>query len=385
MAINYDIKTRVAAVQSEPMWLDGDATVEKACRIIDEAGRNGAKVIGFPELYVSGYPWWLWVGSPLWGQKFIKAYYASSMDLGGARMSRIMEAARRSNIFVVMGYSEWAGGSLYISQVFISDRGEILANRRKLKPTHVERTLFGEGDGSDLFVVETPVGRIGGLNCWEHYQALEIFTMTALYEQIHVASWPSNDVFQHPEPNYAQTIDADRNMTSVYAALTQSFVICSTSVVGTACQDALQLDTEQKANLPVGGGWAAIFAPNGDELTRADRLAPGDEGLLYADIDLTDIIEVKVGLDPAGHYSRPDIFSLNINTQGNSLVRYSGDADGRTPAGMRPPVKGPLTTSQLETSTSSGAAIATTQNREQPDIGVVRLEGTTAASADLNV
>jgi len=339
VTVRYDIQTRVAAVQSEPIWFDGDATVDKACAIIDEAGRNGANVIGFPELYVSGYPWWIWLGSPMWGQQFVKPYYASSMSPGDRRMSRIQDAARRNNIFVVMGYSELAGGSLYISQAFIDGDGELVANRRKLKPTHVERSLFGEGDGSDLFVVDTPTGRIGGLNCWEHYQALEIFTMTALYEQIHVASWPSNDVFQHPTPNYGQTTDADRNATSVYAALTQSFVICSTTLVSPACQDSMELDAEQRANLPVGGGWAAVFGPDGDELTRADRISPDKEGILYADIDLTDILAAKSGLDPAGHYSRPDIFSLHINTQGNALVRYSGNADGRQTAVQLTPVK----------------------------------------------
>lgn len=372
MTINYDIQTRVAAVQSEPIWLDGDATVDKACRIIDEAGRNGAKVIGFPELYISGYPWWIWLGSPSWGQQFVKPYYASSMVLGGRRMRRIMAAAQRNDIFVVIGYSEWAGGSLYISQAFISDKGDILANRRKLKPTHVERTLFGEGDGSDLFVVDTHVGRIGGLNCWEHFQALEIFTMTALYEQIHVASWPSNDVFQHLGPNYAQTIDADRNMTSVYAALTQSFVICSTTLTGKSAQDALSLDTEQRAALPVGGGWAAVFGPDGDELTRSHRLAPETEGILYADIDLTDIIEKKVGLDPAGHYSRPDIFSLRINTRGNSLVRYSGEGVARMGVGDLGPVISPIAATS-DSAGSNGALTARTTAGEHRDGPVVRV------------
>lgn len=328
MTIDYDITTRVAAVQSEPVWFDGDATVDKACRIIDDAAANGAKVIGFPEVYVSGYPWWLWINSPWQAGRFTRSYYASSMGLADARMRQIMDAARRNGIFVVMGYSELAGGTLYISQVFIDDSGEIVANRRKLKPTHVERTLFGEGDGSDLFVADTAVGRIGGLNCWEHYQALTIFTMTALHEQIHVASWPSNDIFQ---PAYNQTIDADRNMTSVYAALTQSFVICSTQVIGPSAQVAWELDESEKDKLPVGGGWAGIYGPDGDELTRADRLAPDAEGILYADIDLNDIVGVKSHLDPVGHYSRPDVFNLHINTKGNSLVRYSGDGSRRVP------------------------------------------------------
>jgi aliphatic nitrilase len=249
------------------------------------------------------------------------------MELGDARMQRVMDAARRNGIFVVMGYSELAGGTLYISQVFIDDSGEIVANRRKLKPTHVERTLFGEGDGSDLFVTDTAFGRIGGLNCWEHYQALTIFTMTALHEQIHVASWPSNDIFQ---PAYNQTIDADRNMTSVYAALTQSFVICSTQVIGSSAQAAWELTEDEKDKLPVGGGWAGVYGPDGDELTRAERLAPDVEGILYADIDLNDIVDVKAHLDPVGHYSRPDVFNLHVNTRGNSLVRYSGDGSRRT-------------------------------------------------------
>ncbi|MFJ4268658.1 carbon-nitrogen hydrolase family protein [Paenarthrobacter nicotinovorans] len=329
MTINYNIKTRVAAVQSEPVWFDGDATVEKACDIIAEAAENGAKIIGFPEVYISGFPWWVFTENPVSAGQFVKDYYASSMSLRSERMKRIMAAARRNKIFVVMGYSELDGASLYMSQAFIGDDGRILANRRKLKPTHAERSLFGEGDGSDLFVVDTPVGRIGGLSCWEHYQALEIFAMSTMHEQVHVASWPSHDCYQNNGYNYSVTIDANRNATAMYAQLTQSFVIAATSLIGPAAHKAFRLNAEQQAMLPHGGGWAAIFSPEGEEVTRDRRIPSDQEGIVYADVDFTDILAAKSWRDPVGHYSRPDIFTLHINTNKNSLVEYNENKSER--------------------------------------------------------
>lgn len=326
MNVDHDIRVKVAAVQSEPVWFDGDKTVDKAVNIIEEAAKNGAQLVAFPELYVSGYPWWIHINTTLKASAFYKRGMKSAMSLDSERMKRIMTAARKNKIYVVMGYSEFDGSSLYMSQAFISDTGEILANRRKLKPTHAERTFYGEGDGSDILVVDTPLGKIGGLNCWEHFQPLSIYAMTALHEQIHVASWPSHNVFQ---PSFPDSIESNYWMTSMYAALTQTFVLSATTLIGPSAHEAFQCTEEQKLNIPVGGGWATIFDPNGVDLTKDQKIPEDQEGLVYADIDLMDILQAKVYRDPVGQYSRPDIFTLHVNRKKNEQVVFDDSLKDR--------------------------------------------------------
>jgi nitrilase len=182
---------RVAAVQAESRVLDLAAGVDKVVALIGEAAAGGAQLVAFPETFLPGYPWWIWLDSPAAGMQFVPRYMANSMTREAAEMDRIQQAAAEYGTHVVLGFSERAGGSLYIAQATISDTGELIGVRRKLKPTHVERTVFGEGDGSDLQVHDTSLGRVGALNCWEHLQPLTKYAMYSQGEEIHVASWPS--------------------------------------------------------------------------------------------------------------------------------------------------------------------------------------------------
>lgn len=326
MDINYNVQLRVAAVQAEPVWFDGDATVDKAVRIIEEAAKNGAKLVAFPECFVSGYPLWIHVNNNITEARFYKGMYASAMSLGDERMRCLMKAARDNNIYVVMGYNEFGESSLYMSQVFIGDTGEILANRRKLKPSHKERCIYGEGDGSDMLVVKTPIGIIGGLNCWEHFQPLEIYTMAALHEQIHVASWPSHNLF---DKTFADSDLPNIMATSIYAATTQTFTLAATITRSEKMQEAYGCDELQKEWLPVGGGWSRIFAPDGSDLTEDQHIPEDQEGIVYADIDLMDILQAKVYRDPVGQYSRPDIFTLHVNGKHNRHMIIHNDGERR--------------------------------------------------------
>lgn len=181
---------KVAAVQAAPVYLNLEKSIDKAVSLIEEAASKGAALIGFPETWLPGYPLWPWLDSPAWGMRFVQRYFENSLVVGSAEAERIEQAAAKNNIFVVMGYSERCGGSLYLGQSLISNRGETIATRRKLKPTHVERTVFGEGDGSHLWVHDTELGRIGALCCWEHFQPLTKYAMYAQNEQVHIASWP---------------------------------------------------------------------------------------------------------------------------------------------------------------------------------------------------
>lgn len=187
---DIDLRYKVAAVQAAPVFLDLNATVGKAIGLIEEAARGGARLIGFPETWVPGYPWWIWLGSPAWGMQFVQRYHANSLIVDSPQTERIQNAAKDNDINVVLGYSEKAGGSLYIGQMFVRRNGSIVTTRRKLKPTHVERTVFGESDGSHLSVQEfDDLGKVGALCCWEHLQPLTKYAMYSMGEQVHVASW----------------------------------------------------------------------------------------------------------------------------------------------------------------------------------------------------
>lgn len=163
---------RAAAVQAEPRWLDLDAGIEHMIGYIADAASRGAQLVAFPETFLPGYPWWIWLDSPAAGMAFVPRYAENSMTRDGTHMRRLAAAAGEHGIHVVLGFSERAGGSLYMAQALLSDTGQVVSVRRKLKPTHVERSVFGEGDGSDIQVHDTALGRVGALNCWEHFQPL---------------------------------------------------------------------------------------------------------------------------------------------------------------------------------------------------------------------
>src|SRR4051812_11070554 len=175
-------KYKVAVVQAAPVFLDLDATVDKTIALIEEASAKGAKLIAFPETFIPGYPWQIWLGAPAWaiGRGFVQRYFDNSLAFNSPQAEKIRNAVKRAKLTAVLGLSERDGGSLYIAQWLIGPDGETIARRRKLRPTHAERTVFGEGDGSDLAVHDrADVGRLGALCCWEHLQPLSKFAMYA--------------------------------------------------------------------------------------------------------------------------------------------------------------------------------------------------------------
>lgn len=311
---------RAAAVQAAPAFLDLDAGVDKAVALIAEAASNGAELIGFPETWLPGYPWFIWLDSPAWGMRFVQRYSDNSLVYGSPQADRLAAAAREHAITVVLGISERRAGSLYIAQWIIGPDGETVARRRKLKPTHVERTVFGEGDGSDLSVYPTPLGRLGGLCCWEHLQPLSKYAMYAQDEQVHVGAWPSFSLYVGGA--YALGPEVNTAASRVYAVEGGCFVLAPCATVSPEMVELLCTDDTKRALLQPGGGHARIFAPDGQEI--AERLAPDAEGLLYADLDLGMISLAKAAADPAGHYSRPDVTRLLLNkTPGDRVVPFS--------------------------------------------------------------
>jgi aliphatic nitrilase len=309
---------RAAAVQAAPAFLDLDEGVDKAIGLIAEASARGAQLIAFPETWLPGYPWFLWLDSPAWTMQFIQRYHDNSLVVGGAAYERLTQAARDHHISVVLGYSEKRGGSLYLGQALIDDTGRTVYTRRKLKPTHVERTLFGEGDGSDLNVVDTPLGRLGSLCCWEHLQPLSKYAMYSQDEQVHVAAWPSFSLYRGGA--YALGPEVNVSASRVYAAEGQCYVLAPCGVVSPEMVELLCTDDIKRQLLLAGGGFTRIFAPDGRELGEA--LPEDAEGLIYADIDLGLISLAKNAADPAGHYSRPDVTRLLFDaSRHESVVR----------------------------------------------------------------
>lgn len=303
-------KYRVAAVQAAPAFLDLDAGIDKAIGLIEQAASQGARLVAFPETWLPGYPWFIWLDSPAWGLQFIQRYHDNSLVYGSPQADRLARAAKDNAIMVAMGHSEKSGGSLYMGQWLIGPDGTTVAQRRKLKPTHVERTVFGEGDGSDLSVYDTPLGRVGALCCWEHLQPLSKYAMYAQNEQVHIAAWSSFSLYR----GGAHALGAEVNTAAsrIYAVEGQCFVLapCATvsaEMVQTLCGD----DPVKRQLLLEGGGFTGVYAPDGQSI--GQPLPEGEEGLVYADIDLGTISLAKAAADPAGHYARPDVTRLLLD------------------------------------------------------------------------
>jgi nitrilase len=324
-------KFKAAAVQAAPAFLDVEAGVAKTIQYIEEAADHGAALIGFPEAWIPGYPWWIWLGPPAWGMQFVQRYFDHSLAADDALLRKIGKAARKAHVEVVLGFSERDAGSLYLSQVFISSSGDLRAIRRKLRPTHVERTVFGEGDGSHLNVFETPLGRLGALLCWEHLQPLWRYAMFSMNEQIHVAAWPSFSLYT----DFAYALGHELNLaaSSTYAAEGQCYVLAACGLVTQSMLDSMNAPCPPEF-LRTGGGHAMIFGPDGRPI--AQPLSPDQEGLVYAEIDLAAISLAKAAGDPIGHYSRPDVARLLLNTEPLRRVQkmqpaFETDADREMP------------------------------------------------------
>jgi len=311
-------KIRVAAAQIAPVYLDREASTEKACRAIAEAAGRGAQLVSFGEAWMPGYPWWIFMDTPLAGGHFDQELYANAIEIPSDTTDALCDAARRNGIHVVMGLTERAGGSLYLAQIFIDDQGRIVGHRRKLKPSHSERRIWGEGDGADLFVVQTALGKVGGLNCWEHLQPLTKFAMYSFGEQIHVAAWPAFS-FLSEAVDFTFGCSCCEIISRTYALEGGCFVIFTPTFMDQATVDKLCGDNAAKrATMRVGGGGAAIIGPNGAII--AGPLPDGEEGILVGDIDFRMIAAMKMVNDPVGHYARADATQLLINPNPREAV-----------------------------------------------------------------
>ncbi|KAB8202981.1 carbon-nitrogen hydrolase [Aspergillus parasiticus] len=312
-------KVKVAAIQAEPVWNDLQGGVSKVISLIKDAAKNGANVVGFPEVFIPGYPWSIWTNSAIENVSFMNEYFENSMERESEEMERIKVAVREAGVFVVLGYSERYRGSLYIAQSFIDPTGTIVHHRRKIKPTHVERSYWGDGQADSLkTVAPSAFGNIGGLNCWEHTQPLLRYYEYAQNVDIHVASWPC--MWNVPSWTYHTSDEANSRFSQVMAMEGACFVLVCTQIQTPEGKVRSKLPDFDWMKLP-GGGFTVIFGPDGAPLT--EPLDPGVEAIVYADIDLKDRIKAKQNLDIVGHSSRPDLLSLRVTTEAAAPIHFN--------------------------------------------------------------
>jgi aliphatic nitrilase len=311
-------KARLAAVQAAPVWLDRDATAQKAARLIEEAADNGAKVIGFPEGFIPGFPDWYHWFMPRSPESlgFNKDLFKNAVEVPGPVVDTIGAAARRTRTHVVIGVNErdpGTMGTLYNSQLFIGPDGSVQGVHRKLMPTFTERLVHTSGDGSSVRTYSTPFGAIGGLICGENTNSLARFALLAQQERIHVASWPA---FVYP-----RQYDGIDIRTRYHAFEGRVFIISACGVLDDACLDAMGLTPEQRKAIPGRGGHSGILGPDGNYI-----VGPVDDNpqIDYGDADFEKVIEGKLSHDLTGHYNRFDVFTLQMRTSPRTALDTPG-------------------------------------------------------------
>ncbi len=310
---------KIAAVQATPVFLDREATVEKACALIGKAGAEGAKLIVFPESFIPAYPEWVWVISS-GRDRILSALYAellaNAVEIPSAATEQIGKAARESGAYVVVGVTERdteaSGASLYNTLIYFSPAGEILGKHRKLVPTGGERIVWAQGDGSTLQVYDTPLGKIGGLICWENYMPLARYSMFAWGTQLYVAA-----TWDQGEP-WLSTLRHIAKEGRVYV------IGCCIAMRKGDIPDRFE---HKKFYSPerdwINEGGSAIVNPHGEIIAGP---ASQKEAILYADVDPRMMQGPKWMLDVAGHYARPDVFELIIHREPRPMIQVAGEA-----------------------------------------------------------
>jgi nitrilase len=317
---------RAAAAHLAPVFMNPEATVNKAAEWITRAREGGADLVVFPEVFVPGFPYWINCYPPLIQGNLNRRYQDASIEIDGNEIAIVRKAARASQCVVVLGVSERTSGgrTCYNSAVIIDADGEILGVHRKIMPTYAERYVWGMGDGSTLSVYDSAVGRIGALICWEHTMNLARQAMAEQHVEVHAGLWPSLSTM----PGFDQIANVQiEAMMKNHALTAQCFVICASSPVTNEMLSFMERELGQQSLLSSGGGWTAIIQPFAALLN--GPYSGLEEKLVFADIDPTQRNDAKMWVDSIGHYSRPDILSLNFDRRHKPTVHFLSD-DGVT-------------------------------------------------------
>jgi nitrilase len=297
---------RVAAVQAAPVWLDRAGTIEVVLTSLEKAAAGGAELVAFAETFVPGYPVWVDItNTASWEdpaqQEAFAWYLDQAVVVEGPEFGQVVAACRDLGVFSYVGVVERAasGGSVYCSLVAIHPEGGVVGVHRKLKPTFSERLVWADGDGAGLVVHDFGGARLSGLNCWENWMPLARTAMYGQGAQIHVATWPGSARL---------TGDISR-----FIAREGRVFVVSVGAVYRAehIPEGFPLANQM---LTTGDryydGGSVVVAPTGEVVA---SLAPGDEDILFADLDLALVRRQRQNFDPTGHYSRPDVLTLEID------------------------------------------------------------------------
>ncbi|MEP0871277.1 Nit6803 family nitriliase [Trichocoleus desertorum AS-A10] len=306
---------RAAAIQISPVLFSRDGTTEKVLQAIAKAAKAGVQLIVFPETFIPYYPYFSFVQPPvLMGQEHMRLY-EEAVTVPGPVVDAVSRAARSYAMVVVLGVNERDHGSLYNTQLIFDADGTLLLKRRKITPTYHERMVWGQGDGSGLKVVETAVGKLGALACWEHYNPLARFALMAQHEQIHCAQFPGSLVGQ---------IFADQIEVTIrhHALEAGCFVVNATGWLSP--EQVGQITSDEKLQRVLSGGCnTAIIGPEGNHL--CPPITEG-EGMAIADLNFSLITKRKRMMDCVGHYSRPELLQLQVNLEAQTVIAESPDS-----------------------------------------------------------
>jgi len=317
---------RVAAVQAASVFLDREASVEKACRLIAEAAAEGAQLIAFSEGFIPAHPIW-YHHHPATGRianSLAIELFKNSMEIPGPDLDRLCAAAREAGAYVVMGVCEKSPdttGTMYNSQLFIGPDGSYLGKHVKVMPTVGERLVHAGGYGDTMRAIPTDFGPISGLICGENSNPLAAFAFIAQGIRFHVSSWPNHFPTSGDPMRVRVSVDSQ-----AFAQMSKAFVISPCGTVDDDTIAKLQVGPEGEAFLrsPDHCGGSVIVAPN--QRVLAGPLG-AEEGIIYADCDTELCIATKLRHDFAGHYNRPDIFQLWVNERRPRLYNTYGSAE----------------------------------------------------------
>ena len=310
---------KIAAVQTSPIYMERDATVEKACGLMAEAARNGARLVVFAEAFIPTYPDWIWMvppGQMSLNQQLYSELLEQSVIIPGPVTDRLCQAARNAGVYVVIGVNErnidGSGGTLFNTLVYIDPEGNLLGRHQKLVPTAPERTVWAYGDPSTLGVYDTNLGKIGGLICHENYMPLVRYSLYARGIELYFA------------PTYDES-DAWHSTLRHIGREGRVYVIGCSMVLRK--EDVIAHSPQLQQYYETVGEWintgnSMIADPTGNIIAGPFSK---EEGILYADVDLKMLQGTKWNLDVAGHYARPDAFQLTIRTSPTPILTVRED------------------------------------------------------------
>ena len=308
-------KLTAAVAQTSSVLLDTPATIDRALTLMGQAAKQGAQLLVFPEAFIGGYPkgadFHIYLGARTpQGRAEFKRYYDAAVAVDGPELAQLAKACAQHKMYCVVGVIERDGGTLYCTAVYLGPEGRVIGKHRKLMPTALERLVWGFGDGSTLRAVDTPWGKLGAVICWENY--MPMLRMAMYQQRVAIYCAPTAD---------------DRD---TWQSTMQHIAMEGRCFVLSACQhlrrsqfpaDRMQNRLPEAPDTLLMRGGSAIYDPLGKVL------APpvyGEDALLTAELDLSVIPQAQMDFDPVGHYARPDVFSLHVNTAPQDAVRMGG-------------------------------------------------------------